>query len=107
MAKAKNISDLLRDKQRLRDKLPTIASPPRCGLVERNQPGQGGPGNQWSRHAGFRTFIVTLAGRPFRGLQQAAGNQGEVGGRPHVASGLDGETAVGKTAWAAMAQAPQ
>jgi hypothetical protein len=40
-------------------------------VVERNQPGQGGPRYQWSRRAGNKTVTVALSREQFEWLGQA------------------------------------
>jgi len=47
-------------------------------LVERNQPGQGGPRYQWSRRVGSKTVTVALSADQFAWLKQAIGNQRQV-----------------------------
>ena len=47
-------------------------------LVERNQPGQGGPRYQWSRRVGGKTITVALSAEQFAWLQQAVTNQREL-----------------------------
>jgi len=44
-------------------------------LLERNQPGQGGPRYQWSRRIGGKTITVALSAEQFAWLQQAIANQ--------------------------------
>lgn len=44
-------------------------------LLERNQPGQGGPRYQWSRRVGAKTVTVALSAEQFAWLQQAIANQ--------------------------------
>ena len=47
-------------------------------LVERNQPGQGGPRYQWSRRVGSKTVTVALSAEQFAWLKQAISNQRQV-----------------------------
>jgi len=47
-------------------------------LVERNQPGQGGPRYQWSRRVGAKTVTVALSAEQFAWLRTAIANQREV-----------------------------
>jgi hypothetical protein len=62
--------------QRLRQRL---AGGGRWGsLVERNQPGQGGPRYQWSRRGGGKTVTVALSAEPFEWLQGAIAHQPQV-----------------------------
>ena len=44
-------------------------------LLERNQPGQGGPRYQWSRRVGAKTVTVALSAEQFAWLQRAVANQ--------------------------------
>ena len=47
-------------------------------LLERDQPGQGGPRYQWSRRVGSKTVTVALSAEQFQWLTQAIGNQRHV-----------------------------
>jgi hypothetical protein len=47
-------------------------------LLERNQPGQGGPRYQWSRRVGRKTVTVALSAEQFKWLARANANQREV-----------------------------
>jgi hypothetical protein len=47
-------------------------------LVERTQPGQGGPRYQWSRRVGLKTVTVALSPEQFAWLKTAITNQREV-----------------------------
>ena len=78
MAKLKNIADLPREYQRLREKLATISWIALGSLVERNQPGRGGPRYQWSRRVGPKTVTVALSAEQFDWLKEAIANQREV-----------------------------
>lgn len=44
-------------------------------LLERNQPGQGGPRYQWSRRVGGKTITVALSAQQFQWLKKAIANQ--------------------------------
>ena len=46
-------------------------------LVERNQPGQGGPRYQWSRRVDGKTITVALSAEQFAWLKSAIANQRE------------------------------
>ena len=47
-------------------------------LIERNQPGQGGPRYQWSRRVGPKTVTVALSAEQFQWLKRAIANQRQV-----------------------------
>ena len=47
-------------------------------LIERNQPGQGGPRYQWSRRVGPKTVTLALSAEQFQWLKAAIANQREV-----------------------------
>jgi hypothetical protein len=47
-------------------------------LLERNQPGQGGPRYQWSRRVGGKTITVALSVEQFAWLERAIANQREL-----------------------------
>lgn len=47
-------------------------------LIERNQPGQGGPRYQWSRRVGKKTVTVALSAEQFAWLKPAIANQRQV-----------------------------
>jgi hypothetical protein len=66
--------------RRLRQKLSRIGWIALGSLVERNQPGQGGPRYQWSRRSGAKTLTVALSAEQFAWLKQAISNQREVWG---------------------------
>lgn len=61
--------------QRLRQRLAQTGWIALGSLVERNQPGQGGPRYQWSRRVGAKTVTVALSAEQFAWLQQAIANQ--------------------------------
>ena len=44
-------------------------------VLERNQPGQGGPRYQWSRRVEGKTITVALSAEQFAWLRQAIANQ--------------------------------
>jgi phosphodiesterase/alkaline phosphatase D-like protein len=44
-------------------------------LLERTQPGQGGPRYQWSRRVGGKTITVALSAEQFHWLKKAIANQ--------------------------------
>ena len=48
-------------------------------VLERNQPGQGGPRYQWTRRVGRKTVTVALSAAQFQWLKAAIVNQREVG----------------------------
>src|SRR5215210_7155679 len=64
--------------QRLRQRLAQIGWIALGSLVERNQPGQGGPRYQWSRRVGSKTVTVALSAEQFDWLKGAIANQREV-----------------------------
>lgn len=78
MTALKDPQDLPLAYQRLRHKLSTIGWIALGSLVERNQPGQGGPRYQWSRRVGHKTVTVALSAEQFNWLQQAITNQRKV-----------------------------
>ena len=47
-------------------------------LIERSQPGQGGPRYQWSRRVGPKTITVALSAEQFEWLKTAIANQRQV-----------------------------
>jgi len=64
--------------QRLRRRLGQIGWIALGSLLERNQPGQGGPRYQWSRRVGAKTVTVALSAEQFTWLKRAIANQREV-----------------------------
>jgi hypothetical protein len=64
--------------QRLRQRLAQIGWIALGSLIERNQPGQGGPRYQWSRRVGPKTVTVALSAEQFEWLKGAIANQREV-----------------------------
>lgn len=61
--------------RRLRRQLGNIGWIALGSLVERTQPGQGGPRYQWSRRVGRKTITVALSHEQFRWLKEAISNQ--------------------------------
>jgi hypothetical protein len=61
--------------QRLRQRLAQTGWIALGSLVERNQPGQGGPRYQWSRRVGAKTVTVALSAEQFAWLKRAIANQ--------------------------------
>lgn len=47
-------------------------------LIERREPGQGGPRYQWSRRAGGKTVTVALSAEQFEWMKMATANQRRV-----------------------------
>lgn len=78
MNKLKSTTEPPPEYQRLRQKLAKIGWLALGSLVERNQPGQGGPRYQWSRRVGPKTVTVALSAEQFAWLKEAIGNQREV-----------------------------
>jgi hypothetical protein len=64
--------------RRLQARLSRIGWMALGSLVERNQPGQGGPRYQWSRRVGAKTVTVALSAEQFAWLRTAIANQREV-----------------------------
>ena len=64
--------------QELRQRLAQIGWIALGSLLERNQPGQGGPRYQWSRRVGGKTITVALSAEQFAWLEQAIANQREL-----------------------------
>lgn len=78
MTALNNTPGLPPEYRRLRDKLSSIGWIALGSLVERDQPGQGGPRYQWSRRVGPKTVTVALSAQQFEWLKQAIRNQREV-----------------------------
>jgi hypothetical protein len=78
MPEPKNDENLPKEYQRIREKLNDIGWIALGSLVERNQPGQGGPRYQWSRRVGPKTVTVALSAEQYNWLGQAIRNQREV-----------------------------
>jgi hypothetical protein len=66
--------------RRFRRRLSQIGWVALGSLVERRQPGQGGPRYQWSRRVGRKTVTVALSAQQFAWLKRAIANQREVWG---------------------------
>lgn len=64
--------------QQLRQRLAQTGWIALGSLLERNQPGQGGPRYQWSRRVGGKTITVALSAEQFAWLQPAIANQREL-----------------------------
>ena len=64
--------------RRLRQRLAQIGWVALGSVLERNQPGQGGPRYQWSRRVGKKTVTVALSAQQFTWLKTAIANQREV-----------------------------
>lgn len=64
--------------QRLRARLSQVGWIALGSVLERNQPGQGGPRYQWSRRVGRKTVTVALSAEQFAWLKTAIANQREV-----------------------------
>jgi hypothetical protein len=78
MPTIKTADDLPAPYQHLRQRLARIGWIALGSLVERNQPGQGGPRYQWSRRVGKKTVTVALSAEQFDWLKGAIANQREV-----------------------------
>lgn len=78
MAKRPTASSLPPPYQRLRQRLSRIGWIALGSLLERDQPGQGGPRYQWSRRVGTKTVTVALSAEQFAWLKQAISNQRKV-----------------------------
>ena len=63
---------------RLRDQLRQVGWIALGTVLERSQPGQGGPRYQWSRRVGTKTVTVALSREQFEWLQAAIRNQREL-----------------------------
>ena len=64
--------------RRLRDQLSRVGWIALGSLLERSQPGQGGPRYQWSRRVGCKTVTVDLRAEQFAWLREAIANQRQV-----------------------------
>ncbi len=78
MTGPKSNHPLPKEYQHLRRKLSHLGWIALGSLVERDQPGQGGPRYQWSRRVGPKTVTVALSAEQFDWLKQALRNQREV-----------------------------
>jgi hypothetical protein len=74
----KTADDLPAEYLHLRQRLARMGWMALGSLVERNQPGQGGPRYQWSRRVGKKTVTVALSAEQFDWLKGAIANQREV-----------------------------
>jgi hypothetical protein len=63
---------------RLRDQLRQVGWIALGTVLERSQPGQGGPRYQWSRRVGRKTVTVALSAEQFAWLKEAIANQRKV-----------------------------
>ena len=64
--------------RRLRDQLNQVGWIALGSVLERSQPGQGGPRYQWSRRVGRKTVTVALSAEQFAWLKEAIANQRKV-----------------------------
>lgn len=78
MPTPKNTEILPPEYQRLRQGLAQTGWIALGSLVERTQPGQGGPRYQWSRRVGAKTLTVALSAEQFAWLRKAIANQRQV-----------------------------
>jgi hypothetical protein len=78
MPTIKTADDPPAEYQRLRQRLARMGWIALGSLVERNQPGQGGPRYQWSRRVGKKTVTVALSAEQFDWLKGAIANQRKV-----------------------------
>lgn len=78
MPRSKKAEDFPPEYHRLRQCLAKTGWIALGSLIERNQPGQGGPRYQWSRRVGAKTITVALSAEQFAWLKSAIANQREV-----------------------------
>jgi hypothetical protein len=78
MSNPKNIRNLPPEYLRLRQSLSQTGWIALGSMVERTQPGQGGPRYQWSRRVGAKTVTVALSAQQFAWLKEAIANQRRV-----------------------------
>jgi hypothetical protein len=78
MPNSKNTQPLPREYQRLCRSLARTGWIALGSLIERTQPGQGGPRYQWSRRVGKKTVTVALSAEQFAWLKLAVANQRQV-----------------------------
>jgi len=78
MPKLKQPHKLPAPYRRLRQRLARVGWLALGSLVERDQPGQGGPRFQWSRRVGAKTITVALSAEQFGWLKAAVANQRQV-----------------------------
>lgn len=64
--------------ERLREELGRTEWIALGSLIERGEPGQGGPRYQWSRRAGGKTVTVALSAEQFEWMKVAVANQRRV-----------------------------
>ena len=64
--------------RRLQNRLARVPCMALGSVLERNQPGQGGPRYQWSRRVEGKTVTVALSAEQFQWLKKAIANQREV-----------------------------
>jgi hypothetical protein len=72
------LPDLPAAYRRLRQRLSQVGWIALGSVLERGQPGQGGPRYQWSRRVGQKTVTVALSAEQFAWLQAAITNQRQV-----------------------------
>ena len=75
MAKLKQPEKLPAQYRDLRQRLAKVGWLALGSLLERKQPGQGGPRYQWSRRVGAKTVTVALSAEQFEWLKTAVTNQ--------------------------------
>jgi phosphodiesterase/alkaline phosphatase D-like protein len=75
MAKVKQPAKLPTQYRNLRQRLAKVGWLALGSLLERDQPGQGGPRYQWSRRVGTKTVTVALSPEQFEWLKTAITNQ--------------------------------
>ena len=78
MSETKNSAAFPAAYEQLRQRLTQTGWIALGSLLERNQPGQGGPRYQWSRRVGGKTITVALSAEQFAWLEQAIANQREL-----------------------------
>jgi len=80
MAKSSNnvASEYPEKYERLREELGRTEWIALGSLIERGEPGQGGPRYQWSRRAGGKTVTVALSAEQFEWMKVAVANQRRV-----------------------------
>ncbi len=76
--KAPAVPKMSEEYKRLGRRLAQIPCMALGSVLERNQPGQGGPRYQWSRRVEGKTVTVALSAEQFRWLKAAIANQREV-----------------------------
>lgn len=78
MTKLKKAAEMPLEYRRLCQRLAQVGWIALGSLVERDQPGQGGPRYQWSRRVGPKTVTVALSAEQFAWLKEAIDSQREV-----------------------------